>query len=48
MELFIPSARLKEEGIGVNVAIRPEVIDNAFELKVCSVCRYFKRNKNNN
>ena len=35
----------KEEGIGVNVAIRPEVIDNAFELKACSVCRYFKRNK---
>ena len=37
--------RLKEEGIGVNVAIRPEVIDDAFELKACSVCRYFKRNK---
>ena len=43
--IIYPSARLKEEGIGVNVAIRPEVIDNAFELKACSVCRYFKRNK---
>lgn len=43
--IIYPSARLKEEGIGVNVAIRPEVIDNAFELKVCSVCRYFKRNQ---
>ena len=31
--IIYPSARLKEEGIGVNVAIRPEVIDNAFELK---------------
>jgi len=39
--IIYPSARLKEEGIG----IRPEVIDNAFELKACSVCRYFKRNK---
>ena len=37
MEIIYPSARLKEEGIGVNVAIRPEVIDNAFELKACSV-----------
>ena len=43
--IIYPSARLKEEGIGVNVAIRPEVIDDAFELKACSVCRYFKRNK---
>lgn len=43
--IIYPSARLKEEGIGVNVAIRPEVIDNAFELKACSVCRYFKRNQ---
>lgn len=43
--IMYPSARLKEEGIGVNVAIRPEVIDNFFELKACTVCRYFKRNK---
>ena len=43
--IIYPSVRLKEEGIGVNVAIRPEVIDDAFELKACSVCRYFKRNK---
>mgnify|MGYP000530790092 FL=1 len=40
-----PSVKLLEEGMGINVALRPEVIDTAFELKGSSICRYFKQSK---
>ena len=41
--IVYPSARLGQEGIGINVAIRPAVIDSDFELKACHICHLFKR-----
>lgn len=43
--IMYPSVKLLEEGMGINVALRPEVIDTAFELKGSSICRYFKQSK---
>lgn len=43
--IMYPSAQLSRDGMGINVAIRPSVIDSDFELKRCSICRYFKHSK---
>lgn len=43
--ILYPCTKLKDDAMGINVAIRPEVIDNDFEFKGCSICRYFKRSK---
>lgn len=43
--IIYPSARLDGDGIGINVAIRPDVIDNDFELKYSSICHLFKRSR---
>lgn len=41
--IVYPSARLGQDGIGINVAIRPTVIDSSFELRACYICHLFKR-----
>ncbi len=41
--IVYPSARLGQDGIGINVAIRPAVIDSSFELRACHICHFFKR-----
>ena len=43
--VMYPSSKLGKDGMGINVAIRPSVIDEDFELIGCSLCRFFKRSK---
>lgn len=43
--VMYPSARLDGDGIGINVAIRPDVIDHDFEFKYSSICHFFKRGR---
>lgn len=43
--IMYPSTKLGKDGMGINVAIRPEIIDKDFELTNCAICRFFKRSK---